>query len=147
MQIAVFFKVYLFTYFWLHWVFVSALQLSLAMVSRATVHCGVRASHGGGFSCCRAPALGIRASVAVAHGPSCYAACGIFPERGSNLWPPNWQMDPQPLDHQEVPPVRPFMTLVKFSFHPHPTPPSTAGQTPTLVLKNSLSQLGERLRA
>lgn len=100
MQIAVFFKVYLFTYFWLHWVFVSALQLSLAMVSRATVHCGVRASHGGGFSCCRAPALGIRASVAVAHGPSCYAACGIFPERGSNLWPPNWQMDPQPLDHQ-----------------------------------------------
>ena len=54
-----FFKVYLFTYFWLHWVFVSALQLSLAMVSRATVHCGVRASHGGGFSCYKARAPGV----------------------------------------------------------------------------------------
>ena len=44
--------------------------------------------------------LGIRASVAVTHGPSCSVACGIFPGQGSNLWPPNWQADPQPLAHQ-----------------------------------------------
>ena len=54
-----FFKLYLFTYFWLHWVLVAALQLSLAMVSGATVRCGMRASHGGGFSCYKAWAPGV----------------------------------------------------------------------------------------
>ena len=39
----------------------------------ATVRCGVWASHCGGFSCCRARALGTRASVVVAHGLS---SCG-----------------------------------------------------------------------
>ena len=34
----------------------------------ATLHCGVWASHCGGFSCCGAHALGARASVVVAHG-------------------------------------------------------------------------------
>ena len=34
----------------------------------ATLRCGVRASHCGGFSCCRARALGTQASVAVARG-------------------------------------------------------------------------------
>ena len=34
----------------------------------ATLRCGVRASHCGGFSCCRAQALGMQASVVVAHG-------------------------------------------------------------------------------
>ena len=37
----------------------------------------MRASHCGGFSCCGAWALGARASVVVAHGLSCSAACGI----------------------------------------------------------------------
>ena len=34
----------------------------------ATLPCGAQASHCGGFSCCRAWALGARASVVVAHG-------------------------------------------------------------------------------
>ena len=39
----------------------------------ATLRCGVRASHCSGFSCCRAQALGVRASVVVARGLS---SCG-----------------------------------------------------------------------
>ena len=41
--------------------------LSVAAVSGATLHCCAQASHCGGFSCCRAQALGARASVVVAH--------------------------------------------------------------------------------
>ena len=40
----------------------------------ATLRCGARASHCGGFSCCGAPALGVWASVVVAHGLS---SCGL----------------------------------------------------------------------
>ena len=40
----------------------------------ATLCRGARASHCGGFSCCRAQALGARASVVVAHGLS---SCGL----------------------------------------------------------------------
>ena len=46
---------------------------SLVVVSRATLHCGARASHCGGLSCCGARALGAQASVIVAHGLS---SCG-----------------------------------------------------------------------
>ena len=42
-------------------------------------------------------------SVAVAHGPSCSAACGIFPDQGSNPHPLHWQADSQPLHHQGSP--------------------------------------------
>ena len=42
-------------------------------------------------------------SVVVAHGPRCSAACGIFPDQGSNPCPQHWQADPQPLRHQESP--------------------------------------------
>ena len=42
-------------------------------------------------------------SVIMAHGPSCSAACGIFPEQGSNLCPLHWQADSQPLRHQGNP--------------------------------------------
>ena len=38
-------------------------------------------------------------SVIVAHGPSCSAACGIFPDQGSNPCPLHWQADSQPLCH------------------------------------------------
>ena len=38
-------------------------------------------------------------SVIVAHGPSCSAACGIFPDQGSNPCPLHWQADTQPLRH------------------------------------------------
>ena len=41
--------------------------------AKATLHCGARASHCGGFSCFRAWALGARASVVVARGLS---SCG-----------------------------------------------------------------------
>ena len=81
----------------------------------ATLRCGAWASHCGGFSCCGARALGTRASVVVArglqstgsvvvvHGLSCSAACGIFPDQGSNLCPLHWQADSQPLRHQGSP--------------------------------------------
>ena len=42
-------------------------------------------------------------SVAVAHGPSCSAACGIFPDQGLNPCPLHWQADFQPLRHQGSP--------------------------------------------
>ena len=38
-------------------------------------------------------------SVIVAHGPSCSAACGIFPDQGSNPCPLHWQANSQPLRH------------------------------------------------
>ena len=47
-------------------------------------------------------------SVAVAHGPSCSAACGIFPDQGSNPCPLHWQADSQPLRHQGSPYNRAF---------------------------------------
>ena len=42
-------------------------------------------------------------SVVVVHGPSCSAACGIFPDQGSNPCPLHWQADSQPLRHQGSP--------------------------------------------
>ena len=39
-------------------------------------------------------------SVIVAHGRSCSAARGIFPDQGSNPCPLHWQADSQPLRHQ-----------------------------------------------
>ena len=42
-------------------------------------------------------------SVVVAHGLSCSAACGIFPDQGMNPCPPHWQADSQPLRHQGNP--------------------------------------------
>ena len=40
---------------------------------------------------------------AVAHGPSCSAACGILPNQGSNPCALHWQADSQPLRHQGSP--------------------------------------------
>ncbi len=42
-------------------------------------------------------------SAAMAHGPSCSAACGIFPDRGMNPCPLHRQADSQPLHHQGSP--------------------------------------------
>ena len=54
--------IYLFLiYFWLHWVFIAGLGLSLVVVSGATLCCGAWASHCGGFCFCGAWALGTRA--------------------------------------------------------------------------------------
>ena len=51
---------YLFTYFWLCWVFVALRR------AWATVCCGAQASHCSGFSCCGTKALGLLASVVAA---------------------------------------------------------------------------------
>ena len=55
--------------------------------------CGAWASHCGGFSCCRAWALGMQASVVVAHRFSCSAACEIFPDQDLNPCPLHWHAD------------------------------------------------------
>ena len=39
----------------------------------------------------------------MAHGLSCFVACGIFSDQGSNLCPLHWQVDSQPLQHQGSP--------------------------------------------
>ena len=71
----------------------------------ATLCCGAWASHCGGFSCCGARALGVRASVVVAHGLQgpgsvvvaqglrCFVACAVFLGQGSNPCPLHWQVD------------------------------------------------------
>ena len=99
-----FFKfIYLFIYFWLCWVFVSVRGLSLVAASGG--HSSLRCA---GLSLSRPLLLwstGSRraGSVVVAHGPSCSAACGIFPDQGLNPCPLHWQADSQPLHHQGSP--------------------------------------------
>ena len=94
---------YLFIYLWLCWVFVSVRGLSLVVASG-----GHSSSRCAGLSLSRPLPLrstGSRraGSVIVAHGPSCSAACGIFPNQGSNPCPLHWQADDQPLRHQGSP--------------------------------------------
>ena len=104
----------LFIYFWLCWVFVSVQGLSLVVASG-----GHSSSWCAGLSLSRPLLLwstGSRhaGSVVVAHGLSCSAACGIFPDQGSNPCPLHWQADSQPLHHQRSP-KHPFLikTLTK----------------------------------
>ena len=52
-------------------------------------------------------------SVIVAHRASCSAACGIFPDQGSNPCPLHWEADSQPLRHQGSPPQIFHMILFK----------------------------------
>ena len=99
-----FLNFYLFIFdLWLCWVFVSVRGLSLVVAS-------------GGHSSSRCAGLSLSwplllrstgsrraGSVIVAHGPSCSAACGIFPDQGSNPCPLHWQADSQPLCHQGSP--------------------------------------------
>ena len=93
----------LFIYFWLCWVFVSVRGLSLVAASG-----GHSSSRCAGLSLSRPSLLrsiGSRraGSVVVAHGPSCFVACGIFPDQGLNPCPLHWQADSQPLRHQGSP--------------------------------------------
>ena len=85
----------------------SLLHMSFLQLRRAgaTLCCGAQASHCGGSSCCGARALGCagfsssgsqalkRRLSSVAHRLSCSAACGIFPDQGSNPCPLHWQAD------------------------------------------------------
>ena len=89
--------------YWLRWVFVSVQGLSLVTASG-----GHSSSRCAGLSLSRPLLLwstGSRhtGSIVVAHGPSCSAACGIFPDQGSNPCPLHWQADSQPLRHQGSP--------------------------------------------
>ena len=68
----------------------------------ATLHRSARASHHCGLTCC-GPVSRRAGSGTVAHGPSCSAACGIFPDQGSNPCPLHWQADSQPQRHQGSP--------------------------------------------
>ena len=50
----------------------------------------------------RSTGSGRAGSAAMAHGPSRSAACGIFPDRGTNPCPLHRQVDSQPLRHQSM---------------------------------------------
>ena len=98
----------LFIYLWLCWVFVSVQGLSLVVASGG--HSSLRCA---GLSLSRPLLLrstGSRraGSVTVAHGSSCSAARGIFPDQGSNPCTLHWQADSQPLRHQGSPAVAYF---------------------------------------
>ena len=106
-----FFKIIIYYYyflifkknFWLCWVFVSVRGLSPVAANR-----GHSSSRCAGLSLSRPLLLwstGSRraGSVVVAHGPNCSAACGIFPDQGSNPCPLHRQADCQPLRHQGSP--------------------------------------------
>ena len=56
-------------------------------------------------------------SVVVAHGLSCSAACGIFPDQGSNPCPLHRQADSQPLRHQGSP--VPVFSFLMWGVLPH----------------------------
>ena len=104
--------IYLFIYLWLCWVLVSVQGLSLVVASG-----GHSSSRCAGLSLSRPLLLrstGSRraGSVTVAHGPSRSAACGIFPDQGSNPCPLHWQADSQPLCHQGSPYHSVLMTIV-----------------------------------
>ena len=99
----IYFFNYLFIYFWLCWVFVSARGLSLVAASG-----GHSSSRCAGLSLSQPLSLRSTSSrragsVIVVHGPSCSAACGIFPDQGSNPCPLHWQADSQPLCHHGSP--------------------------------------------
>ena len=109
--------IYLF-YLWLCWVFISVRGLSLVVASG-----GHSSSRCAGLSLSRPLLLrstGSRraGSVIVAHGPSCSAACGIFPDQGSNLCPLHWQADSQPLRHQGSPLSHYCMEFASSPFSP-----------------------------
>ena len=96
-------NLFIYFYFWLCWVFVSMRGLSLVAASG-----GHSSSRWAGLSLSRPLLLrstGSRraGSVVVAHGPSCSAACGIFPDQCLNPCSLHWQADSQPLRHQGSP--------------------------------------------
>ena len=100
-----------FIHLWLCWVFVSVRGLSLVAAS-------------GGHSSSRCTGLSLSwplllwstgsrraGSAIVAQRPSCSAACGIFPDQGSNPCPLHWQADSQPLRHQGSPNLAILMAM------------------------------------
>ena len=109
-----FYYLFIYFYFQLCWIFVSVQGLSLVAASGG--HSSLRCA---GLSLLRPLLLrstGSRraGSVVVAHGPSCSAACGIFPDQGSNPRPLHWQADSQPLRRQGSPILLKFKGFEKF---------------------------------
>ena len=80
-----FFFLNLFIYFIFVCVGSSLLHTGFLQLRRAgaTLRCGARASHCGGFSCCGARALGVWASVVAAHGLS---SCGSWAQLLLSMW-------------------------------------------------------------
>ena len=94
---------FIFIYLWLCWVFVSVRGLPPVAASG-----GHSSSRCAGLLLSRPLLLWSTSSrcagsAIVAHGPSCSAACGIFPDQGSNPCALHWQADSQPLRHQGSP--------------------------------------------
>ena len=110
-------NIYLFIYLWLCWVFISVRGLSLVAANG-----GHSSSRCAGLSLLRPLLLrstGSRrtGSAIVAHGPSRSAACGIFPDQGSNPCPLHWQADSQPLHQQGSPTFTIFFFLINLSIY------------------------------
>ena len=82
-------------YFWLRWVFIAARKFSLAVACGPLIAAAPSAAEH--------QLEGPQASVAVACGLSRPAACGIFPDQGSNPCPWHWQVGSSPLDRQGSP--------------------------------------------
>ena len=89
--------------FWLCWVFVSVRGLSLVAASRGHSSSGCTGLSLSWPLLLRSTGSRCAGSAVVAHGRSCSAACGIFPDQGSNPCPLHWQADSQPLRHQGSP--------------------------------------------
>ena len=62
--------------------------------------------------------------------PSCFGACGIFSDQGSNLCLQHWQVDSIPLSHQGSPAV---WSLLPFS-DPHFSHAQNRANNPILLL-------------
>ena len=91
-------------WFWLHGVFVAASGCSPSVDSGGSSRARVLGRLVAVASLVAEHRLkGVKASVVVAHRLSCSAACGIFPNQGSNPCPLHWQMDSLPLGHQGSP--------------------------------------------
>ena len=107
-------------FFFLIYLFILAV-LGLHFCARAFSSCGKRGSL---FIAVCGPLLlwstGSRrtGSVVVAHGPSCFPVCGIFPDQGSNLCPLHWQADSQPLRHQGSPQLTLYSGLANLLLEP-----------------------------
>ena len=100
-----------FFFFFFSFIYLFLAVLGLRFCARAFSSCGER---GPLFIACTGLSLSLplllqstgsrhAGSVVVAHGSSCSAACGIFPDQGSNPCPLHWQADSQPLRHQGSP--------------------------------------------
>ena len=92
-----------------------SLSCLISFLSVLGLRCCARAfSRCGGSSCGRA-----QASVVVAHGCSCLAACGIFLDQELNPCALHWQADPYPLYHQGSPLSHFFVGIVFWYFVLH----------------------------